>query len=335
MAGSRSNTPSVTDLVRAVDAGAAVIGAHFLGEGAVFVTAEENLLLVSPDGGETRIPAHDGGILCSAGDGARIVTGGDDGKVVLTDAHGVTRVIAHDEKNRWIDHVAAGPDQALAWSAGKTAFAQNKKGETKSLDVISTVGGLAFAPKGFRLAIAHYNGASLWFPNLQAAPQVLNWKGSHLGVTMSPDGKFLMTAMQEPTLHGWRLSDAKDMRMSGYAGRVRAMSWSADGGYLATSGSDQIILWPFHGKDGPMNKPPVMYAPHDARLNVVACHPEEPVVAAGYADGLVLLVRLADGAEVLVRRPADAPVTAIAWTSEGGKLAFGCEDGAAGIVDLS
>ena len=52
-----------------------------------------------------------------------------------------------------------------------------------------------------------------------AKPETLEWKGSHLDVTFSPDGRFLVTAMQEPTLHGWRLVDSKHMRMSGYAAR--------------------------------------------------------------------------------------------------------------------
>ena len=42
------------------------------------------------------------------------------------------------------------------------------------------MGGLAFFPKGFRLAVAHYNGATLWFPNVKAEPECLVWKGSHL-----------------------------------------------------------------------------------------------------------------------------------------------------------
>ena len=120
----------------------------------------------------------------------------------------------------------------------------------------STVGGLAFAPKGLRLAVAHYNGVTLWFPNAQAAPEMLEWKGSHLDVAFSPDGKFLVTAMQEPTLHGWRLVDAKHMRMSGYSARVRSFGWTAGGKWLATSGSEQLMLWPFQGKDGPMGKQP-------------------------------------------------------------------------------
>ncbi len=335
MADSRSDTPSIVDKTHAVKAGASVVAAHFLGEYAVFVTGEETLLFVSPDGVEKRIVAHDGGILAAAGNRERIITGGDDGNVVVTDANGDVRVVATDEKKRWIDHVAMGPDGAVAWSAGKTAFVQTRKGEQRQLDVVSTVGGLAFLPKGFRLAIAHYNGASLWFPNVQAAPEKLEWKGSHLGITVSPDGKFVVTAMQEPMLHGWRLMDGKHMRMSGYAARVRAMAWTAGGDFLATGGADQLILWPFQTKDGPMGKQPTLHAPHSERLNIVAAHPKQPVVACGYADGLVLLVRITDGAEVLAKRPGDAAVSALGWSGDGAKLAFGCEDGDAGIVDLA
>ena len=100
------------------------------------------------------------------------------------------------------------------------------KGEQRTFEAPSTVAGLAFAPKGFRLAIAHYNGVTLWFPNASAAPEKLEWKGSHLGVTVSPDGRFLVTTMQEPTLHGWRIADDKHMRMSGYSARVRSLSWT-------------------------------------------------------------------------------------------------------------
>ena len=87
--------------------------------------------------------------------------------------------------------------------------------------------------------------------------------------------------MQEPTLHGWRLVDAKHMRMSGYSARVRSLSWTADGDFLATSGSEQLILWPFDGKDGPMGRQPKLQAPSPARVSVVACHPRQPVVGGG------------------------------------------------------
>jgi WD40 repeat protein len=298
------------------------------------VLGEETLLLVSDKGEEKRVLAHGGGILSAASDGKRIVTGGDDGKVVATDANGATSTIATDAKRRWVDHVATGPDGAVAWSAGKTAYALAGKGEPRSVEVASTVGGLAFAPKGLRLAITHYNGVSLWFPNAQAAPEKLEWKGSHHNVGFSPDGKFLVTSMQEPTLHGWRVVDAKHMRMSGYSSRVRSFAWTAGGKWLATSGSEQLVMWPFQSKDGPMGKQPSMFAAFAVRVSMVACHPKKEIVAVGYADGTVLLVRIEDGAEVLAKKPGNGPVSALAWDATGNLLAFGTEGGEAGVIDL-
>jgi WD40 repeat protein len=325
---------SVTDRVRPVAIGMPVTSVHFLGDNAAFVGAEESVALVSGKGEISRVPVHGGGILCAASDRERIVMGGDDGKLVALDAKGEVTLLATDPKRRWIDSVELHPDGAVAWSAGKTAFVRSGRAEEKSLDVPSTVGGLAFAPKGLRLAVAHYNGVTLWFPNMAAKPEFLEWAGSHLGVTFSPDNKFLVTAMHEPALHGWRLADARHMRMTGYPGRVRSMSWSAGGKSLATSGADAVIMWPFGSKDGPMGKEPAMLAPLPARVAVVACHPKQDILAAGYSDGTILMVRLSDGAEILVRRNGTAPVAALAWNRKGTLLAFAAEDGDAGLLEL-
>jgi WD40 repeat protein len=325
---------SVTDRVRPVAIGMPVTAVHFLGERAAFVGAEESVAMASADGEISRVAVHAGGILCAASDGERIVMGGDDGKLVALDASGEVTRLATDPKRRWIDNVALHPDGAVAWSAGKTAFVRGAKGEEKSFEVPSTVGGLAFAPKGLRLAVAHYNGVTLWFPNMVATAEVLEWAGSHLGVVFSPDNKFLVTAMHEPALHGWRLADHRHMRMTGYPGRVRSMSWSAGGKALATSGADTVILWPFASKDGPMGKEPAMLAPLQARVSMVACHPKQDIFAAGYSDGTILMVRLTDGAEILVRKPGAVPVAALAWNAKGTLLAFAAEDGDAGLLAL-
>jgi WD40 repeat protein len=330
-----NSIPSIADRVKPVATGAPGVAVHFLKSSAAFVLGEEALLFVAADASEQRVTVHAGGILAAMSDGDRIVTGGDDGKVVAADAVGRVEALATDIKHRWIDRVALGPDGAVAWSAGKQAFVRNAKGEVKSLDLPSSAGGLAFSPKGLRVAIAHYGGVTLWFPNAQATPETFAWKGSHLDVMFSPDGRFLVTAMQEPTLHGWRLADAKDMRMSGYSGRVRSMAWTADGKGLATSGSEQLILWPFGSKDGPMGKQPRMLAPYSKRAVAVACHPEQEIVAVGFEDGLIMLCRIEDGAEILAKKPGSAPVSALAWSADGSKLAFGTEDGGAGIADLA
>jgi WD40 repeat protein len=325
---------SVTDRVRPVRIGVPVTSVHLLGERAAFVGAEESVFLTGGDGEVSPVAMHGGGILCAASDGARIVTGGDDGKLKAIDGKGEVTLLATDARRRWIDNVAVHPDGAVAWSAGKTAFVRSSRGEDKSLDAPSTVGGLAFAPKGLRLAVAHYNGVTLWFPNMAAKPDVLEWAGSHLAVVFSSDNKFLVTAMHEPALHGWRLADNRHMRMTGYPGRVRSMSWSTGGRWLATSGADTVIMWPFASKDGPMGKEPAMLAPLKARVSRVACHPKQDILAAGYSDGTILMVRLEDGAEILVRRNGGAEVSALAWNARGTELAFADEDGEAGLLAL-
>lgn len=84
-----------------------------------------------------------------------------------------------------------------------------------------------------------------------------------------------------------------------------------------------------------MGKQPRLLAPSEQRIEVVACHPKQDIVAAGYADGMVLLVRVEDGAEILAKKPGDAPVTALAWSADGLLLAFGTESGEAGMLDLA
>ena len=322
---------SVAEIVTPYEAGAHVVACGFLGEEAVFATGEGEIVFASG----RKVATHPGaGILEAVCDGEKIYTCGDDGRLAATDAEGLVETLA-EVKNKWIDHVALGPDGALAWSSGKTAFVRTKKGE-RSLEVASTVGGLAFAPKGFRLAVAHYNGVSLWFPNLDAKPDFLEWKGSHLGVVWPQDGKFLVTTMQEPAMHGWRLADNKHMRMSGYPSRVRSMSFSHDGKLLATSGAESVILWPFGTKDGPMGREPGMVAParEGSRVSCVACNPDKEAVAVGSTDGMVMMVRISDAAEILIRGPEGGEVTTLAWHKNGVSLAYGTDEGKAGVLNL-
>ena len=77
-----------------------------------------------------------------------------------------------------------------------------------------------------------------------------------------------------------------------------------------------------------------MLAPLQARVTAVACHPKQDIMAAGYSDGTVLMIRLEDGAEILVRRNMGAPVAALAWNGKGTLLAFADEQGDSGLLEL-
>ncbi len=333
---SRPNEPaaSLTEHVAPVAVDAPVAAAFFLG--AVPALALDSGAVLLAERSPRRVQAHpDGAILAAASLGQALVTGGDDGRVVRTDAAGRCEEIAAIP-GKWIDAIAGRDDGAMAWSSGKAVFCRDAKGAVRQTSAPSTARGLAFAPKGFRLAMAYYGGAALWFPNTETPPERFDWKGSHLDVTVSPDGRFLVTSMQENALHGWRISDKADMRMSGYPGKVRSFGWSSDGFWLATSGADSCVVWPFREKDGPMNKPPREVAARRARVARVAFNPKALLLALGFEDGWILLVRLNDGSELLVRRSEDggAPVTALAWNGDGTRLLFGTQDSQAGLLTL-
>lgn len=322
--------PSIQDF----PLGAFVVEAAFLGETAAFALGDGTVRLASGVAAES-VPVHGGAILAAAvtGDG-RLVTGGDDGLVARTDARGKVDRVA-ELPRKWIDHVAAGPGGALGYASGKQAFVRMSDGRERVFEHKRSVGGLAFAPKGLRLAVARYNGVTLWWAGTDAEPIELSWNGAHIGATFSPDGKFIVTSMQENALHGWKLDDGKDMRMTGYPAKPKSVSWSAKGKYLATSGANAAILWPFHFRDGPMGRQPLQLGAREVLVTRVASHPKEDLAAIGYQDGMILAVRFADAQEALFRRPGQSPVSALAWDRQGRRLVFGCEDGSAGIVDIA
>lgn len=323
---------SLTKNVVAGDIGGHVAGITFFGPVPVFASGEGTVQIGLGETART-LAAHDGAILVAAGDGARLVTGGDDGRVVTTDAAGQTEELGR-EKGRWIDALALGPSGAVAWSAGKTVTARDGKGALRTYTTPSSCRGLVFAPKGYRLAMTHIDGASLWFPNLATPVETLEWKGVHLDIVWSADGRFVVSSMQENQLHGWKLPEKAHMRMSGYPAKTRSLSWSGDGQWLATSGAEAAIIWPFSGT-GPMGKAPRECGVRPRRVTRVAFHPKSLVLAIGYDDGMILLVRLTDASELVVRHvAAGGAVTALAWDAKGDRLAFGTDEGPAGLLTL-
>jgi len=310
------------------------VAAAFIRGIPVFALAEGTLHWL--DHGEKSARLHDG-LLAAAPSlaGKALLTGGEDGKIMVFSPDGSSATLA-DLGRKWITSIAAGPQDAVAFASGKTAAVRFADGKTKEFSCSRSVEGVAFAPKGMRLAIARYNGATLYFPATEGKPVELEWAGAHTGITFSPDGNFLVTTMQENALHGWKLSDGRDMRMSGYPAKVKSFSWSARGRWLATSGAPAAIVWPFSGKDGPMGKAPVELGTRgNVMVTFVACHPADEVVAIGYSDGMVLAGRIADQKEVLLRRPGKGAISSLGWDSEGRRLVFGAETGDCGVIDIS
>ena len=324
--------------------GAYVVAAAFdrSGAQAAWALGDGTLRVATLSGGDwASVAAHDGGALALAADAqpTGFVSGGDDGRLVRVSADGAAQEVA-SFGSKWVEQVASfsdGKSGVLACAAGKFVHLFDATGgKLKSLEHPSTVTGIAFDGRGKRVAASHYNGASLWFVgSANAAPRRLEWKGSHTGVAVHPAAEAVVSAMQENALHGWRLPDGHDMRMSGYPAKPESLGFTRNGKYLASSGADAIVVWPFFG-GGPMGKPPIELGQiENVICTRVACHPAQELVAAGYADGTVVLAEIASKRVLRVAEKSGSPVSALAWSPDGAWLAFGTEDGLAALVDFT
>lgn len=314
---------------------ATVTAALFDRQGAVFALGDGSVRFA--DG--TWSEAHDGPILCAAvhpsGDG--VVTGGDDGRVIWhrRDAAGVLATA----EGQWIDSIDASQESRLiAFSAGKTLSVIDAADAAFRRDFAHerTVSGVAFDPKGRRIACSTYGGAALWFARIaQQKPTLLKWAGSHTTVVWSPDGAFVVTAMQDNQLHGWRLKDAKDLRMGGYPGKVRSLAFLSGGKLMATSGAQGAVLWPFVGANGPMGREATEIGyDENSLVDRVAGHPGSERLAAGLTDGRVWVAHPAGQGLDFAKAERGSPIAALALSPDGRQVAWADEDGEAGVADV-
>jgi WD40 repeat protein len=321
--------------VKTTDLDAQITAALFDRTGAIFALGDGSVRF---EGGEFSA-AHDGAILCAvvhpSGDG--VLTGGDDGRLIWH-RRGEAGVLA-TAKGQWIDAVDASAESGLiAFSAGKTLSVIDAKDPAFRRDFQHerTVSGVAFEPKGRRIATSTYGGAALWFARIaQQKPTFLKWAGSHTAVTFSPDGAFVVTAMQDAQLHGWRLKDQKNLRMGGYPSKVRAMSFLSNGQLLATSGAQGAVLWPFIGANGPMGREATEIGFDEGSLvALVASQPKHGLLAAGLNDGRVWLADPAGQGLNFLKAERGAPIVALAMSADATRVAWADEDGQAGVATI-
>lgn len=315
---------------------AQVTAALFDDTGAVFTLGDGSVRF--EDGVFSEV--HEGAILCAtphpSGDG--IVTGGDDGKVIWS-RRDQAGLLATSERGQWVDAIDASPETRLiAFSHGRTLSVIDATDAEFRRDFQHerTVSGVAFDPKGRRIATSTYGGAALWLARIKdQKPTKLAWAGSHTGVIFSPDGAFVVTTMQDQQLHGWRLKDAKNLRMGGYPSKVRSMAFLNKGQLLATSGAQGAVLWPFTGANGPMGREATEIGYDEGSLiALVAARPAHGVLAAGLNDGRVWLADPAGQGMNFLKAEKGAPIAALALSPDGRRVAWADDDGMAGVVGL-
>lgn len=314
---------------------AQVTAALFDKAGAVFALGDGSVRFENG----ARSEVHDGAVLCAAvhPSGEGIVTGGDDGKVVWS-RQGEAVLLAQTQ-GQWVDSIAASAESGLvAFSSGRVVTVLDVKEPVfrRVFQHERTVSGVAFDPKGRRVAASTYGGAALWYARIeQQQPVLLKWAGSHLSVGFSPDGAFVVTTMQDNQLHGWRLKDQKNMRMGGYPSKIKSFAFLAKGQLLATSGAQGVVLWPFIGANGPMGREATEIGYDETTLIAqVAAAPQHGRLAAGLEDGRVWWADPAGQGLAFVKQDKGPPIVALAMSAGAARIAWADEDGQAGVASL-
>jgi WD40 repeat protein len=320
----RGVTAQVYDNGRRLAIGAGATSVHWIGGEAFFTLSDGNVFVAAQEGETRRVAAHDGVILSATlhPDGKRLVTGGDDGAIKAISPDGEVATLG--EVRKWVDHLVSNPASGvIVAGVGKDAIVFKGDQESHRFAHPSTIGGIALDSKGRRLAVSHYGGVTMRL--VLAADDkgnALKWAGSHLAITQSPEGEYVITGMQENALHG-------------YPSKTKSFSWDKRGRWLATSGANAAIVWPFVGKLGPQGKPPLQPGERgDALVTAVAFHPNEEVLAIGYSDGAAILVRFADSLGMELDEAGEGAVSALAWSPDGKHIALADEAGRGAIITV-
>lgn len=284
-----------------------------------------------------RVRAHPKACLAMQADRlGGFVSGGAEGRVVHVSVSGGCSQLAR-LPGQAIHAVASGSAGTRAWAAGRQLYRQRLQ-QLEQIELPGPASDLAFDPTGHCLAAAHVGGATLW-PLAQAettvapAPQSLAWPGQHSCLAWHPDGSILAGASQGEMMHAWRVADGADIVLPSNPNQPHRLAFSSDGRWLLTSGSPQPLAWRF---DLPLvTAPPQRFGTaSQALVCQVACHPSQPLVACGYTNGAIALCQ-PGRADVLVLRAAGAAeVSALAWSADGSRLAFGSADCRFGWVHL-
>lgn len=302
----------------------------FDGETAAFALGDGRICWEEGDS----IVAHDGAILAAAGhpSGQGVVSGGDDGRLAWT-RRGVTETVC-ELTGAWIDALATSPVSGLiAFAAGRDVHVRDIANGAfeRRFAHDKTVAAVAFDLKGRRLAAATYGGVALWWARIaEQRPVMMRWAGSHVAAAFGPDGRFLVSSMQENALHGWRIADGRDMRMGGYPAKVKSLVFVD--GWLATAGANGVVLWPFSSADGPMGQQAAEIG-FDGPGLVTRVAGEATAVVAGLDDGQVWACDLTSQARQPIRTGKGSPISALAVKS--GRVAWGDEAGEAGVTALT
>lgn len=321
-----------------------VLGLSWSADGAhLAVTPAAGPILVRTGEQTTELPDH------GLGNGAAVfhpteptvATGGTDGRVRFYETLGETpRPLREITLGKgWLERLAWSPDGAhLATALGKRLLVlDSATGEIAHEFAAhkSTVADLAWNPRNSReIASVADGGATMWRLGETEPYARFDWGGASLLAAWSPDGRWLVTGDQTPSVHLYDFTRDYPLHIQGYETKVKALAWAGNSRRLATGGGPLVTVWPCTGKHGPEGAVPKQLPGHTGDSIALAYRPGSDWLASGGADGRLILFEPESSAQPRASLKLGAAVTALAWHPTEPLLAAGTEEGAVALVTL-
>lgn len=264
---------------------------------------------------------------------ATLATAGQDGRVCLWTAKDGAPLEILLCEGQWVERLAwscSGRYLAIASGCSLYLWDQQNRKLIAYPDHANTIADIAWRTQQEELVSACYGSLHFWSPGRTDVRNLLQWKGSMLSLAWSPDGRFLCHGNQDATVHFWVLATGKELQMSGYPTKVRALCWDESSRYLATGGGSSITVWDCSGK-GPAGSRPSELKFHVGLVNSLAYQRGGSLLASGCEAGALAL--WTGGKKPKLKATATLPgeIIGTSWSPQGAFLAAGTSDGSLAV----
>ena len=301
--------------------------------------------LFSRDDGAKRheLAGHENGTNCLAwqpgAPASTLATGGQDGAIKYWDALAGQHTATTKLGPAWVEHLAWGKtadnQSLLTAAAGKNLSALKADGAIAHSfkPAPKTISALAWRPAGGCVAVSYFGGVCLWDTDDFVLQKEFAYANGIQALVWSPDGRWLVSGNQDPSVHLWIPEEDIELQMSGYEGKVKELSFDHSSRWLATGGGKDCCVWDCSGK-GPEGRDPGML-PHEAKICAVAFQNAHGLLATAAQDGVVQL--WSPDRKQPLRATVKMPHAAskLAWSPDDTLLAIGSEKGVVYVLKSS
>ena len=233
-----------------------------------------------------------------------------------------------------LDHAPTTGDLACATADRRVFLIRRGMTEPTVLEHATAIGALAFSPDGSQLAVADDDHVTLW----QNAEKLIELAPCQnpTSLAWSPDQTRLALGQDKGGVTVWRLDSKDHITLSDYPAPVGTLAWTNDSDILVTSGAFRIIAWPFNQLKTNGIHPTSLSTgkPSLAAVEAIAAHPNRPLVAAGYENGMLIITQIGKPDELVIKPEGQGAIGSIRWSGGAGYIAVGSSHGLATIIEL-